>query len=193
MKMKMMYTILIGTFLATFTSIAQAVPIAADHQIGSMNITSAGSTFTHTLTLSGDPTEQSDPLLLSLSFSVSQNAAAQNDTIELMLGGTVLASGQASQFSVTNLDVTPYFDFSTGTLTFQLFRNVQVGGGNIKLRSTTLTVGEARDVPSTQFASLGFASELTQVSEPGALALLGLGLLGIAMLRRRPKVDATAI
>jgi hypothetical protein len=188
-----MHPILAGTLLAMATTLAQAMPILPEPESGSTSITSTGSTFTYALALPGVTSVTSEPLLLSLAFAVSQNAAAQNDTISLYADGKLLASGKASAFSVTNLDVSDFVNLATGTLTFQLFRGVSFGGGNIKLNSSTLTgTGTgARSVPG--FASLAPEVEIRVVPEPGTLALFGFGLLGVAALRRRRKgLAATA-
>jgi hypothetical protein len=188
-----MHPILAGTLLAMATTLAQAMPMLPEPESGSTSITSTGSTFTYALALPGVTSVTSEPVLLSLAFAVSQNAAAQNDTISLYADGKLLASGKASAFSVTNLDVSDFVNLATGTLTFQLFRGVSFGGGNIKLNSSTLTgTGTgARSVPG--FASLAPEVEIRVVPEPGTLALFGFGLLGVAALRRRRKgLAATA-
>ncbi|MDO9599340.1 MAG: PEP-CTERM sorting domain-containing protein [Azoarcus sp.] len=199
--MKAIRSILAGALLATVATAGQAAPISLTQSHGGTSLSSAGSTFTHMLALTEVTEGQA---LLSLSFDVSKNAAAQNDTISLFLDGSLQASGRASSFAVTNLDVSEFFDFTTGTLTFQLFRGVSVGGGNIKLRHSELVVplpGGIAGVASTDSASeqqYGGAmqisersaelqmSALRELPEPGTLALLGVGVLGMTMLRRRP-------
>ena len=191
--MNILHPILAGTLLAMATTLAQAMPILPEPESGSTSITSTGSTFTYALALPGVTSVTSEPLLLSLAFAVSRNAAAQNDTISLYVDGKLLASGKASAFSVTNLDVSDFVNLATGTLTFQLFRDVSVGGGNIKLSSSTLTGPgtAASSVPG--FASLTPEVEIKVVPEPGTLALFGFGLLGVAALRRRRKGLAATV
>lgn len=198
---KALRSILAGALLATFATGGQAAPVSLEQSVGGTNISSAGSTFTHALAFSETTAGAFGQVLLSLSFDVSANAAAQNDTISLFLDGTLQTSGQAASFAVTDLDVSEFFDFTTGTLTFQLFRTVAVGGGNIKLSRSELAVRLPGSVADTDFASeqqYGTAVQLSegstelqatalrQLPEPGTLALLGVGVLGVTVSRRRP-------
>lgn len=182
-------SILAAAVLGAFSAASLAEPISDSDTITGGNIYDANdrrsTRFTHKLPLPGpDPSAYTlDQALLSLTFHVSRNPDAQNDTISLFLGGTEQASGIASTFSVTNLDVSDFYDVSTGELSFELFRGVATGGGSIKLDSSTLWLS------ATPFGNgdTGGAlpPEQLQVPEPGTLALLGLGLLGVTLTRRR--------
>ncbi len=200
--MKAFGLILTGALLTALTTAAQAAPVSLTHSPGGPNITASGKTFTHTLALSESLEGEFDQALLTLDFHVSRNAAAQNDTISLFLGGELQASGQAGSFQVTNLDVSDFFDFTTGTLTFEVFRHVPVGGGNIKLKVFALTLGAlspgslasndlASQLPPSELLQVAEdlsqlqQVELFQVPEPGMLALIGLGMLGMTVIRRR--------
>lgn len=191
-----------GALLTAVTPAAQAMPVSLAHSIGAPNITSSGKAFTHTLALSESPEDEFDQVLLSLDFHVSRNAVAQNDTISLFLGGALQASGQAGSFSVANLDVSDFFDFMTGTLTFELFRDVQRGGGNIKLERFALTLAllssgndayndVSNQLPPSELLQLSEGanqlqqSQIRQVPEPATLALVGLGMLGMTVFRQR--------
>lgn len=178
--MRRIHPILAAALLAAVTTQAQSVPIASDSPGGSRNLSSEGTSFTHTLTPGGSWDPERDQLLLSLNFDVSRNAAALNDTISLFVGGVRIASGQAAGFGVTNLDVTDYFDFTTGTITYELFRGVRYGGGSIRLRSSTLNLVSASSSPELGLATVSPGDAARSIPEPGPLALLGLGLLGLA-------------
>jgi hypothetical protein len=199
---KAFHSILAGALMAALCSAAQAVPVSLPESIGGTNITSSGKSFTHVLPLSEGPDGAFDQALLSLNFHVSRNAAAQNDIVSLFIGGVLLASGRAADFKVTRLDVSDYFDFTTGTLTFDLFREVPRGGGVIKLKTTAVTVtatgqgnranndaavepqqSELRETsgPLIQAQQI----EVFQIPEPGTLALFGFGLLAMRAFRRR--------
>jgi hypothetical protein len=88
--------ILAGALLMAITTQAQAIPISGDSWSGSGNLSSEGTTFIYALPRDGAGEGELHQLLLSLSFDVSQNSAAQNDTISLFIGGVRLASGQAA-------------------------------------------------------------------------------------------------
>jgi len=195
---KAIRSILAGALLATVAMAAHAAPLSLTQAPGGNNLSSTGSTFTHMLAPSATTDGQ---VLLSLGFKVSSNAAAQNDTISLFLDGNLQASGRAATFAVTALDVSQFYDFTTGTLTFQLFRGVSVGGGNIQLSRSELAVSLLGNLAGTDSQSeqeYGDAVEIAErsaalqmsplllVPEPGTLALLGIGVLGMTMLRRRP-------
>lgn len=201
--MKAFHSILAGALMVVLCSAAQAVPVSLAESIGSSNIDSSGTSFTHVLALSEGPDGAFDRALLSLDFHVSRNAAAQNDIVSLFIGGVLLASGRAADFKVTNLDVSDYFDFTAGTLTFDLFRDVHRGGGVIKLKTSTLAAaaiapsGQVSDDPAPEPPQSVLREiaepliqpqqiEVFQIPEPGTLVLLGLGLLAIGALRRRP-------
>lgn len=62
---------------------------------------------------------------------------------------------------------------------------ITVNGGPDPIRSYSLTVADTFSFTGTSDPSFRVTSELTQVPEPGTLALFGAGLLGVVVLARR--------
>lgn len=198
---KAFHPVVLGAVLTVLATAAQAAPISITQSSGGHNITSAGKIYTHSVMLS-EAMDGDLQALLTLSFKVSNNAAAQNDTIRLFLGEDEIASGLAASFDVTNLDVTQFFDFTTGTVTFKLMRDVTRGGGNIQLMRVAVSVGDGSSggqgssgpviesdpnllLPSAEASDVPRQPEVFQVPEPGTLALLGVGMFGMMFIRRR--------
>lgn len=97
--MKAFRLVVLGALLAVLSTAAHGVPISLTKSPSGPNITSSGKVFTHAVALS--EIFDNAHALLSLSFKVSNNDAAQNDTISLFLGGKLLTYGYASSFEVT--------------------------------------------------------------------------------------------
>lgn len=171
--MKNINGLVAGILLYGFTAMqAGAVPLEAHTQSFNQKLNASSTSYTHTFDFLNDAFTAAS---FSLNLHVPSNPASKNATIYFQLGAFNY-SDNSDVFMLSGLDVFDMLDRDTGTLTFNLWsvKNGQGGGQvNVRLRDSTLSVS-------------GAPAEL-HVPEPGTLALLGLGLLGGVLVRRRAR------
>jgi len=132
---------------------------------------------------------------LTFIYQVSAGAAPSNDIHSITFGdfGSALLSGGQSQVGCTGC--TAAIDFGsngTGGFFFDFFPVIPVGGQSDYLIVYTSQTSITTGVASLHDTSLtGLAADLVStVPEPGSLALVGPGLIGLAGLLRRKLLQA---
>jgi len=189
--MKTTPNLIAAALLAGFVGAVQAVPATLTDPITlsqNLLVDSTAQSFTYDLADYGfDATLHSlDSAVLSLVFKVSGNNANQINRANASIvtiglpGQTSLSASVASFNSLSSLFQigADALNFESGILNFTLARSPAAGG--VTLTETTLTVAAS---PLDNGSDNGIS--LQSVPEPGTLALLGLGLLGVTLFRRR--------
>lgn len=112
-----------------------------------------------------------------------------SEKANIYLDGLLASSGIEANSSFKYDFVPPFASIVDGSLTSMLV-DVRVGGGNSPIGDfyfdrAVLTVSIDRVIPDAPQTLLSVA--INSVPEPGSMALLGLGLAGFAITRRKTK------
>ena len=113
------------------------------------------------------------------------NQEGCSDLFTLVLGPNVTYTEVGDEIYLTNNFVLPIagYDDYVYTLTTRL-QGLEVLG-DIDCGPNATCIGFLTEEDKTNELKAGFAISAAQVSEPGTLAIFGLGLLGLAAVRRR--------
>ncbi|HJV93862.1 MAG TPA: PEP-CTERM sorting domain-containing protein [Azonexus sp.] len=112
-----------------------------------------------------------------------------SEKANIFLDGQLVSSGIEANSSFKYDFVPPFADIADGSLSSMVV-DVKVGGGNSQVGDfffdrAVLTVSIDRVIPDAP-QSLQ-AAAINSIPEPGSMALIGLGLAGFAVTRRKAK------
>lgn len=185
---------------AGFISIAaHAIPVTSTLTSAPATLTTNPQTISFTLDLSGLDfaanvySVNSASLVLGFGFTgqnSNQIGNAMGNTISLAFASGA-ASGTASTLNGQAITIDPaWFDFSTGLFNVGISRSNS--SGTISLSGASFSLALAAEPRVIEQDPPNNPGNEHAVPEPGTLALLGLGLFGLAILRRRPNAGALA-
>ncbi len=189
--------------LLFFMAAAHAVPILVDPTLDGTSVT-----------IDFDPSECIIPCTVDLAISASLEGAQAwrdldegfvTDFFDITVGGLgyvaeatinatlAFVAPKFSQWPVVKVFFTIFGIFSGGTLVWNQPGVADLGDGTTRAITFAITFENLYEVGFGNTTTVSATSRrVTTVPEPGTLALLGIGLLAIGIVRRRPKHRAVS-
>lgn len=194
------YTSMVAVLLASSLGAANASVVTSSQDYAftpaaSVFLSPSNTTYSFTQTFSFLPqdfnsaTDTVTSASLEFFFHDDGGRSDGSEKADIFLDGQLVSSGVEANSSFKYDFVPPFTNIVDGSLTSMLV-DVKVGGGNSQVGDfyfdrAVLTVSIERVIPDAPQTLLSAA--INSVPEPGSMALVGLGLLGFAVIRRKAK------
>lgn len=194
------YTSMVAVLLASSLGAANASVVTSSQDYAftpaaSVFLSPSNTTYSFTQTFSFLPqdfnsaTDTVTSASLEFFFHDDGGRSDGSEKADIFLDGQLVSSGVEANSSFKYDFVPPFTNIVDGSLTSMLV-DVKVGGGNSQVGDfyfdrAVLTVSIERVIPDAPQTLLSAA--INSVPEPGSMALVGLGLLGFAVTRRKAK------
>lgn len=194
------YTSMVAVLLASSLGAANASVVTSSQDYAftpaaSVFLSPSNTTYSFTQTFSFLPqdfnsaTDTVTSASLEFFFHDDGGRSDGSEKADIFLDGQLVSSGVEANSSFKYDFVPPFTNIVDGSLTSMLV-DVKVGGGNSQVGDfyfdrAVLTVSIERVIPDAPQTLLSVA--INSVPEPGSMALVGLGLLGFAVIRRKAK------